>query len=136
MPHCPECKALVDVEQDEVDEGQILSCPECAVDLEVVSTNPLELELVEDEDEEVEEEFDEEEMEKMEKEVKEDLRREETRTMITLPRILALAALLTMIWALLFLSWDAAIFFLLLSWYLMWLAEHSRSTPPSPPKAG
>ncbi len=51
MPHCPECDALVDVEQDEVEEGQLLSCPECGVDLEVVSTNPLEVELVEEEEE-------------------------------------------------------------------------------------
>lgn len=58
MPHCPECEALVDVEQDEVEEGQRLSCPKCGVDLEVVNSNPLELEQVEEE-----EEFDEEEME-------------------------------------------------------------------------
>jgi len=55
MPHCPECDALVDMEQDEVEEGQILDCPECGVDLEIISTNPLEVELVE-EDEELDEE--------------------------------------------------------------------------------
>ena len=55
MPHCPECDALVDMEQDEVEEGQILGCPECGVDLEIISTNPLEMELVE-EDEELDEE--------------------------------------------------------------------------------
>ena len=65
MPHCPECDALVDLEHDEVEEGQILSCPECGVDLEVVSTNPVEVELVEEEDldeeeEEMEEDEDEE----------------------------------------------------------------------------
>ncbi len=56
MPHCPECDALVDMEQDEVEEGQTLSCPECGVDLEIVSTNPLEVELVEEEEELDEEE--------------------------------------------------------------------------------
>ena len=59
MPHCPECDALVDVDQDEVEEGQLLSCPECGVDLEIVSTNPLQVELVEEEEELDEEEEDE-----------------------------------------------------------------------------
>ncbi len=60
MPHCPECEALVDVDEDEVEEGEIVSCPECGVDLEVVSTNPLELNLLEEEEEEEEEEGDDE----------------------------------------------------------------------------
>ncbi len=68
MPHCPECDALVDVEQDEVEEGQLLSCPECGVDLEIVSTNPLEVELVEEEEELDEEEADDEEEEDDEEE--------------------------------------------------------------------
>lgn len=129
MPHCPECKALVDIAQDEVEKGQILSCPECGVDLEVVSTNPLELELVEVE--EVEEELADGELKQKVEEIEEDWHREKVRSMLTLPRILATAASLTMIGAVIFLSWDAAIFFLLLSWYLMWLAEPSHSTPPS-----
>ena len=56
MPHCPECEALVDVDEDEVEEGEVLSCPECGVDLEVVNTNPLELDLLEDEEEKEESE--------------------------------------------------------------------------------
>ncbi len=68
MPHCPECDALVDIEQDEVEEGQLLSCPECGVDLEIVSTNPLEVELVEEEEELDEEEEDMEEEEDDEEE--------------------------------------------------------------------
>jgi len=68
MPHCPECEALVDMEQDEVEEGQILSCPECGVDLEIISTNPLEVELVEEEEELDEEEADDEEEEDDEEE--------------------------------------------------------------------
>ena len=51
MAHCPECEALVDLESDEVEEGELVSCPECGVDLEVVSTNPVELRPAEDEDE-------------------------------------------------------------------------------------
>lgn len=60
MPHCPECEALVDVEEGEVEEGEVLSCPECGVDLEVISTNPLELNLLEEEEEEEELDEDEE----------------------------------------------------------------------------
>ncbi len=56
MPHCPECEALIDVDEDEVEEGELVSCPECGVELEVVNTNPLELDLAEDEEEELEEE--------------------------------------------------------------------------------
>ena len=55
MPSCPECEALVDVDEDDVEEGEVVSCPECGVDLEVVNTNPLELNLLEEEDEEEEE---------------------------------------------------------------------------------
>ena len=50
MAHCPECEALIDLDVDEVEEGEILSCPECGLDLEVVSTNPMELRLAEEED--------------------------------------------------------------------------------------
>ena len=50
MSHCPECEALVDFEADEVEEGQLISCPECGVDLEVVNTNPIELGLAEEEE--------------------------------------------------------------------------------------
>ena len=61
MAQCPECEALMDLEPDEVDEGEIISCPECGAELEVVNTNPIELDLAEDED--LEEEAEEEEAE-------------------------------------------------------------------------
>ena len=48
--HCHECEAAVDIEADEVTEGQLISCPECGADLEVVNTNPIEFDLAEDED--------------------------------------------------------------------------------------
>jgi alpha-aminoadipate carrier protein LysW len=54
MAHCPECEATIDVEDDEIEEGQMLDCPECGAELEVVSTNPLELNLVSSGDEEEE----------------------------------------------------------------------------------
>ena len=61
MAHCPECEAVLDLELDDVEEGQLLSCPECGVDLEVVNTNPVELDLADEDDAEMddEEDFDE-----------------------------------------------------------------------------
>jgi alpha-aminoadipate carrier protein LysW len=57
MVLCPECETDMDIEEDEVDEGEIVSCPECGSEFEVITVNPLELNPVEeDEDEEEEEE--------------------------------------------------------------------------------
>jgi alpha-aminoadipate carrier protein LysW len=55
MVLCPECESDLDVEEDELDEGEILSCTECGSDFEVVGVEPLELTKVSDEDGEVEE---------------------------------------------------------------------------------
>lgn len=69
MAKCPECGALIDLEDDEVEEGETFPCPECAVDLEVVNTHPLELDAIPDEEEEDElEEEDEDEFEEDEDE--------------------------------------------------------------------
>lgn len=62
MVYCPECESNLDVEEEEVDEGEIISCPECGTDFEVITVNPLELKAV-DEEEYDEEEADEEEAE-------------------------------------------------------------------------
>jgi alpha-aminoadipate/glutamate carrier protein LysW len=51
MVLCPECETNLDIEEDEVDEGEIVSCPECGTDFEVVTTNPLELNPIEEEEE-------------------------------------------------------------------------------------
>ncbi|WP_263366753.1 hypothetical protein [Edaphobacter bradus] len=40
---CPECDNPIDVDTDQVEEGETLQCEECGVDLEVVSIDPLEL---------------------------------------------------------------------------------------------
>ena len=67
MAHCPECDAVLDLELDEIEEGLLVSCPECGVDLEVLHTNPLELDLAEgdevdaDDDEDLDEDEDEDE---------------------------------------------------------------------------
>lgn len=56
MVYCPECENDLDIEEDEIDEGEIVSCAECGSDFEVVTVNPVELKPVEDEDAEEEEE--------------------------------------------------------------------------------
>jgi alpha-aminoadipate carrier protein LysW len=58
---CPECESDLDIEEDDVDEGEIVSCPECGTDFEVVAVEPLELTRVEEEDEEEDEDEEEEE---------------------------------------------------------------------------
>jgi alpha-aminoadipate carrier protein LysW len=63
MVICPECENELDIEEDEVDEGEIVSCTECGSDFEVVAVEPLELTRVEDEDEEEDDDDDDEEEE-------------------------------------------------------------------------
>jgi len=55
MPTCPECDAAIDIEEEEIEEGQIVDCPECGAELEVVSTNPVQVELVKGDKEDDEE---------------------------------------------------------------------------------
>ncbi len=55
MATCPVCEGTFYLDEEEVEEGDLISCEECGVELEVVSTDPLELEAV-DEDESHEEE--------------------------------------------------------------------------------
>ena len=62
MALCPECDTDLDIEEDDVEEGDVVSCAECGSDFEVITANPLELKKV-NEDEEDEEEGDEEEEE-------------------------------------------------------------------------
>ena len=56
MVNCPNCDAVIDVDEDDLDEGDALTCEECGADLSVTGLSPLELETQEDEDEEDEEE--------------------------------------------------------------------------------
>ena len=48
MVKCPKCKGEIDVDEEDLDEGDPLSCDECGADLRVVSTDPLELESAEE----------------------------------------------------------------------------------------
>ena len=45
MAVCPECEADVEMDEYDVDKGEIISCPECGVELEVVGLSPLQLDL-------------------------------------------------------------------------------------------
>jgi alpha-aminoadipate carrier protein LysW len=74
MVNCPKCDAVLDVEEDELDEGEPLICEDCGVHLIVTGIDPLEIEIdsdeeddfddededFEDEDEEDEDEFEDE----------------------------------------------------------------------------
>jgi alpha-aminoadipate/glutamate carrier protein LysW len=69
MVTCPVCEGTIDVEEEDVDEGDTISCDECGADLKVVGTDPLEVESAEEEeDEEDEEDFQEEDEEEEESE--------------------------------------------------------------------
>ncbi len=48
MVNCPKCNASIDVEEEELDEGDVLSCDECGASLKVAGLNPVELEAEED----------------------------------------------------------------------------------------
>jgi alpha-aminoadipate/glutamate carrier protein LysW len=48
MVTCPVCEGTIDVDEEDVDEGDSISCDECGADLKVVSTEPLELESAEE----------------------------------------------------------------------------------------
>jgi alpha-aminoadipate/glutamate carrier protein LysW len=51
MNRCPECEADLDLDGYELDVGEAIHCPECSAELQVVSTDPLEIKLAgEDED--------------------------------------------------------------------------------------
>jgi len=58
MVNCPLCDAQIEVEEEELDEGDSLICEECGAGLTVVGLDPLELEAEEDLDDEEEEDED------------------------------------------------------------------------------
>jgi alpha-aminoadipate/glutamate carrier protein LysW len=58
MVNCPLCDAALDFDEDELDEGDELTCEECGEMVRVSGKEPLELEAVDDGDED-DEDFDE-----------------------------------------------------------------------------
>jgi alpha-aminoadipate carrier protein LysW len=58
MVSCPKCDATIDVEEEELDEGDVLSCDECGAALTVASLNPVELNSEEEDEDEEDFDFD------------------------------------------------------------------------------
>ena len=48
MTSCPECESNLDIDVDEVEEGDVVACDECGTEYEIVGVEPLELSKVED----------------------------------------------------------------------------------------
>jgi alpha-aminoadipate/glutamate carrier protein LysW len=48
MPSCPECDNVLNIELDEIEEGDVVACEECGTEFEVVGVEPLELARVEE----------------------------------------------------------------------------------------
>ena len=72
MVNCPLCDAVIDVDEDELDEGDSLICEECGANLSVGGTNPLELTPESDADDDEEEEDEEEDFDDEDDEEEED----------------------------------------------------------------
>jgi len=58
MVNCPKCDTAIDVEEEDLDEGDQVTCEECGATLHVVGLDPVEVEADEDEDEDDEDDFD------------------------------------------------------------------------------
>ena len=68
MATCPECDNEIELDEYDVDKGDLLSCPECGSNLEVTNLSPITFELAgaeedDKEDEEVDDDGDEDEEE-------------------------------------------------------------------------
>jgi alpha-aminoadipate carrier protein LysW len=50
MVNCPLCDAVIDVDEEELDEGDALICEECGANLNVSGVSPLELASEKEED--------------------------------------------------------------------------------------
>jgi alpha-aminoadipate/glutamate carrier protein LysW len=48
MTSCPECENNLDIDVEEVEEGDVVACDECGTEYEVVGVEPLELSKVEE----------------------------------------------------------------------------------------
>lgn len=54
MPTCYDCESDLDIDLDEVEEGDYVACCECGTEYEIVRLQPLELSRVDDEQESLE----------------------------------------------------------------------------------
>lgn len=58
MVHCPKCGVEIDLDEDEVEEGEIVTCVECEAELEIVQTHPVHLNIISEDDDDEEDEDD------------------------------------------------------------------------------
>jgi lysine biosynthesis protein LysW len=72
MITCPACQADIDIEEEDLDEGDLFDCTECGANLRVASLKPLDLVAVKDDasyaEDEEDEDYDEDEDEEEEEE--------------------------------------------------------------------
>ncbi len=40
---CPECDNPIVIDEDDVEEGEMVTCDECGAEMEVISTDPLQI---------------------------------------------------------------------------------------------
>lgn len=55
MVRCPKCDAEIDLDEDEIEEGEILTCLECDAELEVAQIHPVRLNVISEDDEDEDE---------------------------------------------------------------------------------
>jgi lysine biosynthesis protein LysW len=72
MVNCPLCDAAIDVDEEELDEGDSLICEECGANLSVSGTNPLEMTPDSDDDDDDDDDLDEDDLDEDEDEEEED----------------------------------------------------------------
>jgi lysine biosynthesis protein LysW len=58
MVNCTKCAAVLDIEEDDLDEGDEFTCDECGAELAVVGKDPLEITSAADADDDDEDEDD------------------------------------------------------------------------------
>ena len=58
MINCPKCDAAIDVDEEDLDEGDPLTCEECGANLNVSGVSPLELAPEKDDDDDFDEDDD------------------------------------------------------------------------------
>jgi len=48
MTRCPDCESDLELDDYELDVGETINCPECAVELKIMSAEPVTVALVEE----------------------------------------------------------------------------------------
>jgi len=77
MVNCPMCDAVIDVDEEELDEGDSLICEECGANLTVSGVSPLELSAEDDDDDEEDEDFEDEDFDEDDEDLEEEEEDEE-----------------------------------------------------------